>query len=147
MLVSVWPRAIVTQGPLRRLPAPPITCDARELVEQMADIKKPCIVCGLLVIGASRCRVHQLAVDNARWRRRGPKAHYQGTYRARAAKVRASATHCWICGDTAREGDPWAADHVTPGDPASELRPAHRSCNGRRGNGRPTRPTPAQDFL
>jgi hypothetical protein len=39
---------------------------------------------------------------------------------------------CWLCGDGPRSNDPWAADHVYPGDLASPLAPAHRSCNGAR---------------
>ena len=41
---------------------------------------------------------------------------------------------CWLCHEPARMGDPWTADHVTPGDPDSILLPAHRSCNSRRGD-------------
>jgi hypothetical protein len=100
----------------------------------MNAIRKPCIVCGVLVIGNSRCEQHRLEVDNKRYKRRGTRAHYEGDYRKRAAKVRANATTCWICGNGPIDGDPWTADHVTPGDPDSELRPAHRSCNGRRGD-------------
>lgn len=42
---------------------------------------------------------------------------------------------CWLCGEPARVGDPWTADHVEPGNPDSILLPAHRSCNSRRGDG------------
>jgi hypothetical protein len=100
----------------------------------MNAIRKPCIVCGVLVIGNSRCEQHRLEVDNKRYKRRGTRAHYEGDYRKRAAKVRATATECWICGQGPINGDPWTADHVTPGDTNSELRPAHRSCNSRRGD-------------
>ena len=33
----------------------------------------------------------------------------------------------------AQPGDPWQADHHTPGDINSILLPTHRSCNARRG--------------
>ena len=58
--------------------------------------------------------------------------HYKGDYQARAKAVRESATHCWLCGEPAREGDPWQADHIYPGRSDSPLAPAHRSCNVRR---------------
>jgi hypothetical protein len=60
--------------------------------------------------------------------------HYKGDYPKRAALVRATATHCWICGGTARADDPWTADHIIAGDPQSPLLAAHRSCNSSRGN-------------
>ena len=41
---------------------------------------------------------------------------------------------CWICGEGARAGDPWQADHVTAGDYHSQLLGAHRSCNIARAN-------------
>lgn len=52
----------------------------------------------------------------------------------------ANATHCHICGQPARHDDPLEADHITPvsrggSDEFSNLRPAHRSCNRRRGQG------------
>jgi 5-methylcytosine-specific restriction endonuclease McrA len=76
--------------------------------------------------GTNRCALH-------------PKPHKRsGTYTRNAAKVRAQAVTCWICGDGPRADDPWVADHVTPrmyggSDNISNLRAAHRSCNGRRG--------------
>lgn len=100
----------------------------------MNPIRKPCIVCGTLTVGNSRCETHRLQVDNARYKRRGPRAHYAGDYRARARKVRESATECWICGHGPIPGDPWTADHILPGNPESPLAAAHRSCNSRRGN-------------
>lgn len=71
--------------------------------------------------------------------RNATRTHYQGDYRTRAAALRRAATMdpttvCWLCGEPARPDDPWTADHVTAGDPSSELRPAHRSCNSARGS-------------
>lgn len=80
----------------------------------------------------SACEARHQAERNA------SRPHYAGDYRARARALRAAAnadpsTTCWLCGGTARPDDPWTADHVVAGDPASELRPAHKSCNSARG--------------
>lgn len=69
------------------------------------------------------------------------------TWRALSARLRAELPPvCWWCrkpidlGLPARHGDSWTLDHIiplskggAPEDPAN-LRPAHRSCNSRRGN-------------
>jgi hypothetical protein len=60
--------------------------------------------------------------------------HYSGDYAKRAKAVRDVATICWLCGEGAKLDDPWQADHYFPGDPASPLLPAHRSCNVKRSN-------------
>jgi hypothetical protein len=39
-----------------------------------------------------------------------------------------------LCGEGARVGDPWQADHLVAGDANSPLAAAHGSCNRRRGN-------------
>jgi len=87
-------------------------------------------VCGRLSPG-TRCSEHQAQWDR---QRNAGRAHYHGDYQQRAAKVRAEATTCWLCGEGERPDDPWTADHVDPGNPDSELRAAHRSCNSSRGN-------------
>src|SRR6266545_2436673 len=62
-----------------------------------------------------------------------------GSYTRNAAKVRAAATICHLCGKPFDDpNDPPVADHVLPreaggSDDLSNLRPAHRSCNGRKG--------------
>ncbi|WP_425577211.1 HNH endonuclease [Nesterenkonia rhizosphaerae] len=58
---------------------------------------------------------------------------------------------CWLCGQSIDFDLPWkhpmsfTADHIDPialgGSMTGELRPAHRSCNSRRGVGRGTVPT------
>jgi hypothetical protein len=113
------------------------------------SIMKPCIICGALVPKpATRCETHRLEVDNSRYRRRGPRPHYDGDYRKQAARIRATATECWICGDGPRTNDPWTADHINPGDPDSPLAAAHRTCNSRRGDAgkRTTQQTPKPLF-
>ncbi|HEU5279977.1 MAG TPA: HNH endonuclease signature motif containing protein [Gaiellaceae bacterium] len=52
--------------------------------------------------------------------------------------MRATATACWLCGGPFTVDDPAVADHVVPrlyggSDDETNLRAAHRSCNGRRG--------------
>jgi len=85
--------------------------------------------CGRVVhhpAGSSRCPEHP-----------APKKR-SGTYTRNAAKVRAAATTCHLCGDGPRPDDPWVADHLLPriyggSDGLHNLAPAHQSCNGRRG--------------
>ncbi|MFN0088663.1 MAG: hypothetical protein ACKVWR_00115 [Acidimicrobiales bacterium] len=89
-----------------------------------------CLDCGALA-ARSRCTTCE---QRRQSHRNANRTHYHGTYDKDAAMVRATATVCWLCGDGPRPGDPWQADHVHPGDPTSELRPAHRSCNAARGN-------------
>jgi 5-methylcytosine-specific restriction endonuclease McrA len=83
--------------------------------------------CGRLVpVNSNRCEQH----PNRRNR--------TGSYTRAAAKIRAAATECWICGQPFTDpNDPPVADHVTPrlyggSDTVDNLRAAHRSCNGRR---------------
>jgi len=90
----------------------------------MGKIKRPCLTCGQLTDSVTRCRNCAKERDSI----------YDAEYHKRAAIVRATATVCWICGKGAITGDPWTADHVVPHFKDSELRPAHRSCNSRRGD-------------
>ena len=95
-------------------------------------MRKPCIDCGR-PSGGTRCDSCQQQRELRRYAD-GKRAHYSGDYRRRAAQVRATAWRCWLCGGRELAGDPWQADHVIAGDPQSELRPAHRSCNIARSN-------------
>jgi 5-methylcytosine-specific restriction endonuclease McrA len=67
-----------------------------------------------------------------------PRPERSWEYRKNAALIRATGTHCWICGGTFTADDPCVADHVLPrglggSSRLENLRPAHRSCNGKRG--------------
>ena len=84
---------------------------------------KPCIECGTLSLN-SRCATHAITKATL----------YNKDYKRHAAWIRANATTCHLCGETARPNDPWTADHIDASDPASPLAAAHRSCNSRRGN-------------
>ena len=104
---------------------------------------KPCLECGVITTGESRCEKHEQerweiinATRNQRNRFTPKRArpHYSGDYAKRAELVRRTAVTCHLCGDTYRANDPWTADHLIAGDPNSPLAPAHRSCNSRRGN-------------
>lgn len=95
-------------------------------------VPRPCSKCGTPSLHGSQCPDCAAQAERIRSRKRGTR-HYTGDYRARAAAVRAAATECWLCHEGPRPDDPWTADHVLPGDPASPLLPAHRSCNSRRG--------------
>jgi 5-methylcytosine-specific restriction endonuclease McrA len=88
-------------------------------------ILKPCSICGR-PSPTSRCEQHP----------KPPKR--SGTYSRDAAKIRASATVCHICGKPFTPDDPAVADHIHPrafggSDHISNLAAAHKSCNGRKG--------------
>jgi 5-methylcytosine-specific restriction endonuclease McrA len=89
-------------------------------------ILKACIICGRPG-PTGRCDLHP----------KSPKR--SGSYTRNAAKVRAAATACHICGGAFTADDPAVADHVRPrafggSDSLSNLAAAHRSCNGRKGS-------------
>jgi hypothetical protein len=92
-------------------------------VEPM-PIRRPCINCNQLTERITRCDTCQQHHDHL----------YNSDYRRQAKIIRQTATSCWLCGEGARDHDPWQADHVLPGDSRSPLRAAHRSCNIRRSN-------------
>jgi hypothetical protein len=115
----------------------PVSCLQNQgratLYSQPMPIRRPCLTCRQLTTEPVRCTScqskRQALTDAHRTHKRD---HYKGDYQARAKAVRESATHCWLCGEAAREGDPWQADHIYPGVADSPLAPAHRSCNIRR---------------
>lgn len=101
-------------------------------------MNRPCLTCGTLTRN-TRCKRCTTIHDNNRYRARPPRPHHTDpNYRRTSQQLRTMwnadpYTTCWICGEGARPGDPWQADHHTPGDPTSILLPAHRTCNARRG--------------
>jgi len=96
-------------------------------------LPRPCLNCGEVSATGSRCP----ACERGREARRSiGRSHYRGDYQTRSRQIRENASVCWICGGGDRgTSDPFTADHLLPGDPASPLLAAHRSCNSRRGNG------------
>ena len=92
----------------------------------MTSHPRPCIECGTLS-ASTRCVICQREREAKR-----PRSHYAGSYSRRAREVREGAVVCWVCGEGAKDSDPWQADHIYPGEPDSPLLPAHRSCNIRR---------------
>lgn len=89
-------------------------------------VRKICSVCGR-VHGNRGGRCDQHAIP--------PRT---GTYSRNAAKVRAAATRCHLCGLPFSSDDPAVADHVIPrglggSDNLTNLKAAHRSCNGTKG--------------
>ncbi len=104
----------------------------------MGRFRKPCLDCGELTDGGNRCEVHQRRVDELAEMRRAlikkTLNTYGGDYKRRAKQVRETAVVCHLCGEGARVGDPWQADHLVAGDSSSPLAAAHGSCNRKRGN-------------
>jgi hypothetical protein len=91
---------------------------------------RACSICGVRIPAlANRCELHAKPAKNITYGR---------SYRQARAQVLAEETACWICGLPAKPGDQLVCDHVLPralGGPSTRanLRAAHRSCNGRRG--------------
>ena len=108
--------------------------------------KTPCLVCGVLTDGGSRCSTHEAQYQARRnqrleslQRKEKKRSLYNSRYKKRAKQVRDQArlvpTDCHICKQRILPTDTVEADHVYPelGD-LSPLLPAHRLCNQRRGN-------------
>lgn len=84
-----------------------------------------CSVCGVAVENTDRCPKH-------------PRRARTGEYKRNAATVRANATRCYMCGDPFTPDNPPVADHIIPrahggSDELSNLAPACRRCNGKKG--------------
>lgn len=102
--------------------------------------KRRCLGCSALT-ERTYCPTCQRARDRER---NASRPHYSGSYqRLRAEAVaywHATGAHCWLCGEPLDPSRRWpdplstTADHVTPGNPDSVLRPACLRCNSARGN-------------
>jgi hypothetical protein len=108
--------------------------------------KKPCLDCGKLTDGGSRCNQHaeQYKIKrNARLdsvqRIAKKRLKYNPEYQRRARQVRQAArmtpTQCHICKRIIQPHEQVNADHLYPELlNASPLAPAHARCNQSRGN-------------
>ena len=115
-------------------------------------MRQPCLDCGT-PSPASRClacatghRQQRDQVATARRKSMGGRPHYGASHRKQGEGVRATAVHCWLCGQGQRPNDPWQADHIIPAfqGGGGGLAPAHRSCNIARSNQiRAGKPDPA----
>lgn len=110
----------------------------------MTKFQRPCLLCGALSYG-TRCATHEQAYQSAREakrdtpeRRERKRNLYNKDYRARRKllleAVGAMGGVCHLCKKPFTATDRVEADHLVPSDPNSELAPAHRLCNQRRGN-------------
>jgi hypothetical protein len=105
---------------------------------------RPCLVCGGLSPN-TRCPTHEGAERARREaqrdtpeRRERKRNLYNSQYKKKrndmVAWVRAYGGTCHICKQPLLPTDLIEADHLQPSNPSSELAPAHRLCNQRRGN-------------
>jgi 5-methylcytosine-specific restriction endonuclease McrA len=97
----------------------------------MTPIPRTCIQCGNTALpGQSRCATHQV-----------PPVPRQRQYKMLRARLIAAHPYCHLCGQPFTDPtDPPVLDHVTPrarggSDHETNLKPAHRSCNGKKGAG------------
>lgn len=91
----------------------------------MGRFPKPCIKCGVLSSGGSYCAEH---LKEKKGRYNDP------VYKKLREHIRATATHCHLCGKAFTDRKEITADHIRAGDKNSPLAPAHLSCNSRRGD-------------
>ena len=106
---------------------------------------KVCVECFDIVPGLTRSRCDRCQPARNRELRAARPHHTSADYRRRSKAIRDNARNdptvgCWLCGQrTPPEGyrAAWTADHETPGDKNSGLRPAHAGCNSARGNRTP----------
>jgi 5-methylcytosine-specific restriction endonuclease McrA len=86
---------------------------------------------GPAVPNGSRCRKHG---GNPNQEVPNP---YTRSYRVERMRILTPDARCYLCGGAPTPDDPLEADHVLPlsmgGGHRGNLRPAHRSCNRRKG--------------
>lgn len=91
---------------------------------------RPCLGCGALVKGASRCHACTRGVDRARGTRE-QRGYGMAHRRARAALATTLPAPCGYCGRTLTPGMAWVAAHVVDGDPSAGWVVACPACNER----------------
>lgn len=108
--------------------------------------RKPCLTCGVLTDGGSRCERHEAEYKRKRNQRLDSldriakkRLKYNSEYQRRARLVRQQAravpTQCHICKQIIQPHEPVNADHLYPELlNESPLLPAHARCNQSRGN-------------
>ncbi len=89
---------------------------------------KTCVICGRITATGNRCPAHPK-----------PPVSRHRQYRKLREELIAAYPYCHLCGRPFTDpADPPVLDHVMPRayggtDDPSNLKPAHRSCNGRKG--------------
>lgn len=109
----------------------------------------PCLVCGKLTRGDTRCADHRAEVEARRnskpdtqARKEKKKILYNSAYHKAAKQIRGFVSRngatCYLCQDPITPGEPVHVDHVFPelGN-ASPLAPTHKFCNESKGNKAP----------
>lgn len=112
----------------------------------MTNFATPCLVCGVLTRGASRCETHEAEAKLRRNNRKDSparvakkKTKYNYIYKKRSKEIRdfvqLYGSVCYLCSTPIPPGSPVHVDHVYPelGE-ASPLAPTHKFCNESKGN-------------
>jgi len=109
--------------------------------------RRPCLRCGdPTEIGQTYCPTHSKELSQAKEiersqdpeRKAKKAALYNRDYRRKRKEiieyVRAYGFMCYLCKKEIQIDQDIDIDHVTPGNPNSQLLPTHRLCNRSRGN-------------
>ena len=109
----------------------------------MKGFNTPCLVCGVLVRGATKCPKHQAEAEKSRpnslerlaVKKQRYNAEYQKVSRQMRAAARSGTVECYICGVIMSPTDEIQIDHVYPAlGNQSPLLPVHGRCNRAKGN-------------
>lgn len=112
----------------------------------MRDFATPCLICGKLARGSSRCPEHEAERNAKRNSRPDSPARiekkrllYNTAYRKKAKEIRDLVMRygatCYLCEKPIEPGSPVHVDHVFPElANASPLAPTHSFCNESKGN-------------
>lgn len=109
--------------------------------------RRPCLQCHELTdIGETYCNAHRKQIEQNKEIKRSQDparkakkaALYNSDYRRKRKEiidyVRAYGFVCYLCKREIKNDQDIDIDHVTPGNPNSQLLPTHRLCNRSRGN-------------